>query len=266
MPEKPGAVATTARRRRRASADGSSPGGPALLQLEAIDFSYGPLQVLHGVDLEVWDGEIVALVGTNGAGKSTLLRVAAGLDRPGRGRVLLEGRDVTDVPAEDRVALGVGLLLGGRSLFSDLSVDENLRVAATTVRRSPDLEDRLAEMFALFPRLADRRRQAAASLSGGEQQMLALAKVLLLRPRLLMIDELSLGLAPVIVADLLEVLRRVRDGGTTIVVVEQSVAVAAEIADRAVHMEKGAIRFVGAPRQLMEAEVARSVFFGGDPG
>jgi ABC-type branched-subunit amino acid transport system ATPase component len=238
-------------------------GGPGdLLEVRGVDFSYGSLQVLHSVSFSVIEGEVLALVGTNGAGKSTLLRVAAGLEHPSAGAVIYGGKDITGVPAEDRVRLGIGLLMGGHSLFGDLTVDENLRVGATTLRRLPDLDQRIAGVFDLFPQLTTRRRQPASSLSGGEQQMLALAKVLILQPRLLMIDELSLGLAPIVVAELLQVLRRVRDEGTTVVVVEQSVAVAAEIADRAVHMEKGQVGFTGRPDELMEAEVAKAVFFG----
>jgi ABC-type branched-subunit amino acid transport system ATPase component len=234
-----------------------------LLSVDSVDFSYGALQVLHRVSIDVHPGEILALVGTNGAGKSTVLRVASGLEHPQSGRVTFAGRDVTPLPAEERVRLGIGLLLGGRALFGDLSVDENLRVGATTVRRAPDLRARLESVLDLFPVLKKRRRQVASSLSGGEQQMLAMAKVLLLSPQLLLIDELSLGLAPIVVAELLGVLRHLRDEGTTIVVVEQSVAVAAEIADRAVHMEKGTVRFAGRPEELLEAEVAQAVFFGG---
>lgn len=241
-----------------------SPPGAPLLELASIDFSYASLRVLHSVSLTVEPGEILALVGTNGAGKSTVLRIAAGLETPDTGTVTFAGADVTRMAADMRVRAGIALLLGGRSLFGDLTVDENLRVGTSAIRHAPDAAERMAEVLDMFPVLAGRRRQAASSLSGGEQQMLAFAKVMLLRPQLLMIDELSLGLAPVVVAGLLDVLRRIRERGTTIVVVEQSVGVAAEVADRAVHMEKGAIRFVGSPRQLMEADVARAVFFGGD--
>jgi ABC-type branched-subunit amino acid transport system ATPase component len=237
----------------------------ALLELGDVDFSYGAMQVLHGVSLEVRRGEILALVGTNGAGKSTVLRLAAGLERPDRGEVRYDGHDVTSIAAERRVGLGIGLLLGGRSLFGDMTVDENLRVGATALRRSGNLSERLAGALRLFPALEQRRRQTASSLSGGEQQMLALAKVLLLEPTLLMIDELSLGLAPIVVSELLEIIRHLRAEGTTVVLVEQSIAVAAEVADRAVHMEKGEVRFTGSPRELLDADVAQAVFFGGTP-
>jgi ABC-type branched-subunit amino acid transport system ATPase component len=237
---------------------------PPTLEVEGIDFSYGSLQVLYDVTIAVTTAEILALVGSNGAGKSTVLRLASGLDLPSKGTVTFEGHDVTKTPAEERASLGMGLLLGGRSLFGDLTVEENLRIGTTLVRRQSDLAERLEAAYAMFPRLAERRRQAAASLSGGEQQMLAMAKVLLPRPRLLMIDELSLGLAPIVVGELLDILRQIRDQGTTIIIVEQSVAVAAEVADRAVHMEKGQVRFVGEPRQLLEADVAKAIFFGGN--
>jgi ABC-type branched-subunit amino acid transport system ATPase component len=247
-----------------ADVDTSRPQDRPVLEARGIDFSYGSLQVLYDVDIAVAAGEILALVGSNGAGKSTVLRVAAGLDLPSRGTVTFDGLDVTRTPAEERAGLGMGLLLGGRSLFGDLTVEENLRIGTTLVRREPGLLERLEAAYSMFPRLAERRRQPASSLSGGEQQMLAMAKVLLPRPRLLMIDELSLGLAPIVVSEFLDILRQLRDQGTTIIIVEQSVAVAAEVADRAVHMEKGQVRFAGEPRQLLEADVAKAIFFGGN--
>jgi ABC-type branched-subunit amino acid transport system ATPase component len=235
---------------------------PALFSLRDISFSYGSLQVIFGVDLHVNAGETLALLGTNGAGKSTLLRVAAGLETPSAGTVSLDGADVTRSGAEDRVRRGVVLVAGGRALFGDLTVDENLRIAGTTLASAARVRDRSAAMFELFPILGERRRQLAGSLSGGQQQMLALAKGLLVEPRVLMIDELSLGLAPVVVEELLGVVRRIATEGTTMIVVEQSLTVACEMADRAVFMEKGMVRFEGAARDLLERDdLARSVFF-----
>jgi ABC-type branched-subunit amino acid transport system ATPase component len=237
----------------------------ALLSTSGLDFSYGALQVLFGVDIDVGAGETVALVGTNGAGKSTLLRCVVGLETPSGGTVQFGGQDVTHVPAEDRVGRGLVLVPGGRALFPDLTVEENLRVGTTPLGRNKALAgDRVARAYSLFPVLADRRRQQAGSLSGGEQQMLGLAKGLLLDPTLLAVDELSLGLAPLIVEQLISVIAGLRDDGVGILLVEQSLLVACEIASRAVYLEKGTVRFSGPARDLLERDdIARAVFFGG---
>jgi ABC-type branched-subunit amino acid transport system ATPase component len=235
-----------------------------LAALRGVDFSYGQLQVLFGVDLEVRTGEVLGLLGTNGAGKSTVLRVLSGLAPPDRGTVELAGDDVTGVPAEDLVARGLAMVPGGKAMFPDLTVLESLDVGARLVPR-PERRDRIERELDRFPRLRERRTSLSGSLSGGEQQQLAIAKALLLDPALLCIDELSLGLAPVIVEGLLDTVRQVRAAGTTVVVVEQSLNIAASLCDRAVFLEKGTIRFEGAPRELLErGDIARSVFLGAD--
>ena len=236
----------------------------ALASLQAVDFSYGQLQVLFGVDLEIREGEILGLLGTNGAGKSTVLRVLSGLAPPQRGRVLLRGADVTGTPAEELVVQGLAMVPGGKAMFPDLTVLESLEIGARllpkTKRRS-----RIDRELQRFPRLGERRTSLAGSLSGGEQQQLAIAKALLADPTLLCIDELSLGLAPVVVEGLLQTVRDVRDAGTTVVVVEQSLNIACTLCDRAVFLEKGAVRFEGEPRELLErGDIARSVFLGAD--
>jgi ABC-type branched-subunit amino acid transport system ATPase component len=252
-----------AERRRQATAvAGSTP----LLQVRGLDFSYGAMQVLFGVDLEVHEGEVLALLGTNGAGKSTLLRAVSGLDLHDRGSIRFEGRHIGLVGAEERVDRGIVLVPGGRATFPSLTVRENLVAGAWTfVWDTGELAERVTEVVERFPRLGERLDQPAGSLSGGEQQMLALAKALLLRPRLLIIDELSLGLAPAVVQDLLEVVRSLRRDGVTVVIVEQSLNVALSVADRAVFMEKGQIRFEGSPQELLERDdLARAVFLGGE--
>jgi ABC-type branched-subunit amino acid transport system ATPase component len=239
--------------------------GDPLLRLEGVCFSYGPLQVLFDVDLTVPTGGRVGLLGTNGAGKSTLLRVIAGLARPSAGSVCFAGRDVTGLPTEERVGLGMTLLEGGRATFPSLTVAESLRVGAY-----PYLSDRLRversvdDALDLFPALRPRLGQRAGTLSGGEQQMLALAKALLARPRLLMIDELSLGLAPVVLEGIVAALDvLVRDGGVSLVLVEQSLNVALGVTDQAYFMEKGAVRFSGPTSDLLDrGDLVRSVFFG----
>ncbi len=237
-----------------------------LAELRAVDFSYGSLQVLFGVDLIVAPGEILGLLGTNGAGKSTVLRVLSGLAPPtrGHGRVEFRGQDVTGVPAEDLVGRGLALVPGGKAMFADLTVAEGLEVGARTVPK-PLRAERIARELDRFPRLAERRKALAGTLSGGEQQQLAIAKALLTDPVLLCIDELSLGLAPLVVEGLLATVREVRAAGTTVVVVEQSLNIAAHLCDRAVFLEKGSVRFEGAPRELLErGDLARSVFLGAD--
>ena len=237
------------------------------LETEAVEFSYGRLQVLFGVSLQVYKGEALALLGTNGAGKSTLLKVIAGLERPTRGKVHVGGQDVTGVPAEQLVHRGVVLIAGGRAVFTDMTVDQNLQMQALTVRRRRGwVTERRKAVFDLFPRLADRLGQQAGSLSGGEQQQLALAKALLLEPKVLCIDELSLGLAPVIVGELLGIVKRIHQAGVTLILVEQSLNIAAQICDRAIFLEKGQARFEGPTAELLERDdIARAVFLGGTP-
>jgi ABC-type branched-subunit amino acid transport system ATPase component len=204
------------------------------------------------------------LLGTNGAGKSTLLRVCAGLEQPTTGRVHLGDRDITGVPAEALIDAGVVLVTGGRGVFPDLTVDENLDIQATVVRRhGGSVAERKARVFEVFPRLAERRRQLAGSMSGGEQQQLAVGKALVLDPKLLCIDELSLGLAPVVVSQLLEAVRVIHATGVAVLLVEQSLNIAAELCPRAVFLEKGEVRFEGRTADLMERdEIARAVFLG----
>jgi branched-chain amino acid transport system ATP-binding protein len=214
-----------------------------LLHVEGVDFAYGNAQVLYDTSLAVEPGEVLALVGPNGAGKTTLLRVIAGLERVRRGRIVFDGSDITGCPTEERVRRGLGVVFAGQSVFPALTVDANLAAGGQLLDRAT-LEERLAETWALFPRLAERRSALGVELSGGEQQMLALAKAFLLRPRLLAIDELSLGLAPTLVARLLDAVRRFRDGGSTVLLIEQSVRVSAAVADRVALFERGQLRLV----------------------
>ena len=238
------------------------PGRLDLIRCEDVDAGYGQIQVLFDVDLAVGDGEIVALLGTNGAGKSTALRVISGLLPPTRGRVFFNDTDVTRLGPIGRVRAGIVTVPGGRGVFPSLTVAENLRLAGWLTRSDPDfLEAATRRVFELFPVLNERLNTRASALSGGEQQMLTLAQALLCRPRLLMIDELSLGLAPAVVAMLLDVVRQFNDDGITIILVEQSVNVAAALASRAVFMEKGQVRFTGPTDELVgRDDLLRSVF------
>jgi branched-chain amino acid transport system ATP-binding protein len=236
-----------------------------ILRCSGIDVSYGPVQILFGVDLEVKRGEVVALLGTNGAGKSTLLKAICGLKAPKAGTVEFKGEDITGLSADLVADKGAALMPGGKGIFPTLTVAENLRLAGWLIKDDPDrVKEAKAEVLELFPILAERSSQLAGDLSGGEQQMLALGGALMTRPELLMIDELSLGLAPTIVARLLEVVDEIHRRGTTIIVVEQSVNVALNLAERAVFMEKGEFRFTGPTRELLDRpDILRSVFIAG---
>jgi ABC-type branched-subunit amino acid transport system ATPase component len=239
-----------------------------MLACRGIDFSYGQLQVLFGVDFTVDDGEMVALLGTNGAGKSTLLRVISGLGLPSRGSVRLRGVDVSYVDTERRMRMGISQIPGGKGVYPPMTVLENLRVIGYSCGRDKkSIERGIEETFATFPRLDERKRQLASTLSGGEQQMLSLARALIVRPQLLLIDELSLGLAPKIVGELLESVRRINAAGTAVVLVEQSVNVALSLVDHAYFMEKGEVRFDGPAKQLLDRpDLLRSVFLEGAAG
>jgi ABC-type branched-subunit amino acid transport system ATPase component/predicted MFS family arabinose efflux permease len=244
----------------------ANPESIPVLQLNNVDFSYGHVQVLFGVGFEVRRGEVLALLGTNGAGKSTALRVAAGLVTSDRGVVRLNGRTVTYATPEQRSKLGIHLLPGGRGVFSEMTIYENLEMGAFAYRSDrADMRRRMGRVLAMFPALQEAKGRRADTLSGGQQQMLALAIALLHEPQVLMIDELSLGLAPIVVQELIGVVERLKAEGVTMIIVEQSLNVAAAIADRAVFMEKGQVRFEGAISDLMERDdLARAVFLGGE--
>ncbi len=248
-------------RRRDAGRDA----GTALLECIGLEVAYGRTQILFDVSIDVDEGEVLAVLGTNGAGKSTLLRAITGLTPPKGGKVLLDGRDVTGTSPVKMASLGVAQMPGGRGIFPDLSVGENLRMATWSFRgdkpRCKRATERALELFpALSPRLADR----AGLLSGGQQQMLALAQAFMPEPRLLLVDELSLGLAPVVVMELLDVVRRLRNEGVGVVLVEQSAELALQVADRAVFLEKGETRFSGPAREILErGDLVRSVFLSG---
>jgi ABC-type branched-subunit amino acid transport system ATPase component len=218
--------------------------------------------VLRGIDLKVREGEIVALLGTNGAGKSTILRCVSGLMKVDAGSITMHGHEVTELTTEETVRLGITQVPGGRGLLPNLTVDENLRMGAYPVRK-----DRAAvkagyeRVYETFPRLGERRKQLAGLMSGGEQQMLAIGRALMLQPKLMMIDELSLGLAPIVVQHLVEVVKDINASGVAMILVEQSANLALAITDHAYFIEKGRIRFDGSSRELLERDdLLRSVF------
>jgi ABC-type branched-subunit amino acid transport system ATPase component len=243
----------------------SAGGRLPMLACRGVDFSYGKLQVLFDVDFTVDEGEMVALLGVNGAGKSTLLKVVSGIGLPTNGSVRFQGQDVTYLDAERRLRLGITQVPGGRAVFAPLSVVENLRVYGYGLGKDQNAVDKAIERcFVAFPQLAERRNNLASTLSGGEQQMLGLCKALILRPRLLLIDELSLGLAPVVIAQLLDMVRQINADGTAIVLVEQSVNIALSVARHAYFMERGEIRFDGSSDELLSrGDLLRAVFLEG---
>ncbi|HVL32122.1 MAG TPA: ATP-binding cassette domain-containing protein, partial [Actinomycetota bacterium] len=239
-----------------------------MLLVRDVDVTYDGTQVLFGVSCNVGAGEIVALLGTNGAGKSTLLRAIVGLQEASNGAIFVDGADITHAPPHENARRGIVMVPGGHAVFPTLTVRENLTTAAGAAELSDeDARARIEEVLELFPALRERYGQQAGNLSGGEQQMLALGQAFLWRPRLLMIDELSLGLAPAVVDLLVRTVRKIHEQGTTVMLVEQSVNVALTIAERAIFMEKGEIRFDGPVAELMRRpDLLRAVFMGGALG
>ncbi len=250
------------RNQRQSHLDG---GSRALLMVQSADVAYDDTQVLFGVDFDVQEGELVALLGTNGAGKSTLLKAISGLVHPRQGAVYFDGKDITHLEPEECAALGIILMPGGKSVFPTLTVKENLDLAAWLYDKDKEyVAGAMTRVFEIFPILRDRLEQQAGSLSGGEQQMLSLAQAFIAKPKLLMIDELSLGLAPLIVQQLLRIVEEIHTRGTTVILVEQSVNVALTVAKHAYFMEKGEIRFNGSTSELLgRRDILRSVFLEG---
>jgi branched-chain amino acid transport system ATP-binding protein len=233
-----------------------------MLEVTGLQVAYGDVQALWGVDFEVPAGRIVALLGANGAGKTTSLRAVSGLVRPRAGRVRLEGRDVTGLAPHAMVELGMSHIPEGRRLWSGMTVRENLELGAFPIRARPRMREGLDRVLALFPRLAERQRQLAGTLSGGEQQMLAIGRALMARPRLLMLDEPSLGLAPLVVAELFRIIRAINEEGVTILLVEQNVHQALEIAHHGYVLETGRIVTAGAARALLDDPDIKEAYLG----
>ena len=236
-----------------------------LLHVRELEAAYGGIIALRGVDLHVRPGELVSLVGGNGAGKTTLLRVASGLVKPRRGRVLLDGRDVTRKRPEDLVGLGMAHVPEGRDVLRRMTVEENLRMGAYRRQDREEIRRDLEAAYARFPILAERRAQLAGTLSGGEQQQLAIARALMSRPRLLLLDEPSLGLAPVLVSQVFVLVRQLIAEGLTILLVEQNARQALRHADRAYVLETGRIVLEGSGRELLEHPRLQQAYFGRRP-
>ena len=234
-----------------------------LLELNDVRAAYGRLEALHGINICIEEGEIVTIIGANGAGKTTTLNAVCGIVRVTGGSILLDGQEIANRPTKDVVRLGLSQVPEGRKLFSELTVGENLEMGAYLRKRGQETREDLEYVFELFPRLKERRKQPAGSLSGGEQQMCAIGRALMAKPRILLLDEPSLGLAPLLVKQIFEIVQRLQQGGATILLVEQNAKMALETAQRAYVMETGRLTMEGAAEELLNDPSIQNAYLGG---
>ena len=234
-----------------------------MLEIKDLNVHFGVIHALKGISLTVNDGEIVTLIGANGAGKTTTLRTISGLKKPTSGQILLDGRDITALSAQDRVKMGMSQVPEGRRVFTDMTVLENLELGAYLRRDRAGIKQDLDMVYDRFPRLADRRKQIAGTLSGGEQQMLAMGRALMSRPKILFLDEPSMGLAPLLVAEIFDIIKEINKSGTTILLVEQNANMALQIANRAYVMETGSIVLSGTGEELAQSDDIKKAYLGG---
>ena len=233
-----------------------------LLRIEGLRAGYGDLQILQGIDFEIAAGEVVAAVGPNGVGKTTLLNTISGLVKPRAGRIVFDGRDITGAPPHSIVEAGVVMVPEGRHLFTMMTVEENLLLGAFTKGARREMASRLHEMYELFPLLKERRHQGSGSLSGGEQQMCAIARAMMSRPRLLMLDEPSLGLAPIVVKTVFGLVKDLAGRGLTVLLVEQKVREALELSRRGYVVDRGRVVMTGPARQLLDDPQLQAAYLG----
>jgi branched-chain amino acid transport system ATP-binding protein len=233
-----------------------------MLKIAELDLFYGDAQALYGVSLEIAEREIVAIVGANGAGKTSLIRTIAGIQRPSRGTIRFDGKEIAGLPSHRICELGIGQVAEGRQIFPNMSVVENLEMGAVIGRARKQARNQLERSYAMFPRLAERRRQLAGTLSGGEQQMLAIARCLMGQPRLIMFDEPSLGLAPAIVQEMFRIVRRLNEEGLTVLLVEQNVMASLKIAHRGYVLENGRIELSDSGPALLTNDRVRKAYLG----
>jgi branched-chain amino acid transport system ATP-binding protein len=233
-----------------------------ILQVENLDLFYGDAQALDSISLGAEEGELVAIVGANGAGKTSLIRTIAGMERPRGGRIAYRGQDITGLPSHRICNLGIGQVAEGRQVFPSLTVEENLEMGGLLPRARGAMADTMREVFAMFPRLAERRNQSAGTMSGGEQQMLAIGRCLMGKPELIMFDEPSLGLAPALVQELFRTIRALNQRGLTIVLVEQNVMASLKLATRAYVLENGRIVMSGSGADLLADDRVRQAYLG----
>ncbi|MBR5797078.1 MAG: ABC transporter ATP-binding protein [Phascolarctobacterium sp.] len=234
-----------------------------MLRVEDINVYYGAIHAIKGISLEVNDGEIVALIGSNGAGKSTTLRTISGLMKPKTGRIMYDGEDITGVPAHKIVGKGLCQVPEGRHVFANLTVLENLELGAYLRTDKEGIEKDMEMVFEKFPRLLERKNQLSGTLSGGEQQMLAMARALMSRPKLLLLDEPSMGLAPLLIKEIFNIIKEINASGTTVLLVEQNANMALSIADKAYVLETGRITLSGTAAELASSEEVRKAYLGG---
>nr|WP_276521927.1 ABC transporter ATP-binding protein [Geobacillus stearothermophilus] len=233
------------------------------MKVEAIDVFYGNIHALKGVSLEVNKGEIVTLIGANGAGKTTLLKTISGLLKPKSGDIVYEGASIAGKAAQTIVKQGISHVPEGRRVFANMTVEENLELGAFLRKDKDGIQQDFAKVFQLFPRLEERRKQLAGTLSGGEQQMLAIGRALMARPKLLLLDEPSMGLAPLLVKTIFRIIQEINESGTTILLVEQNAHMALSIADRAYVIESGRVVLSGAASELQASEQVKQAYLGG---
>lgn len=234
-----------------------------MLEIKDLNVHFGVIHALNGISLSVQDGEIVTLIGANGAGKTTTLRTISGLKKPTSGSILLDGKDITHTTPRDRVKMGMSQVPEGRRVFPEMTVLENLELGAYLRRDRAGIAQDLKMVYERFPRLADRKRQAAGTLSGGEQQMLAMGRALMSRPKILFLDEPSMGLAPLLVQEIFDIIKDINQGGTTILLVEQNASMALQIANRAYVMETGSIVLSGTGEELSNSDDIKKAYLGG---
>lgn len=234
-----------------------------MLEIKDLNVHFGVIHALKGISLSVQDGEIVTLIGANGAGKTTTLRTISGLKKPTSGSILLDGKDITHTTPRDRVKMGMSQVPEGRRVFPEMTVLENLELGAYLRRDRAEIAKDLKMVYERFPRLADRKRQAAGTLSGGEQQMLAMGRALMSRPKILFLDEPSMGLAPLLVQEIFDIIKDINQSGTTILLVEQNASMALQIANRAYVMETGSIVLSGTGEELSNSDDIKKAYLGG---
>lgn len=234
-----------------------------MFEIRNLRVHFGVIEAVKGISLEVMDGEIVTLIGANGAGKTTTLRTASGLKKPTSGSILLDGKDITDTTAIERVRMGISQVPEGRRVFSTMTTLENLELGAYQRRDKAGISKDLKKVYEHFPILFDRKKQMAGTLSGGEQQMLSIGRALMSRPRLLFLDEPSMGLAPILVQEIFNIIENINKTGTTILLVEQNASLALKLANRAYVMETGSIVLSGTGSELMQSEEIKKAYLGG---
>ncbi|MCI8862446.1 MAG: ABC transporter ATP-binding protein [Lachnospiraceae bacterium] len=234
----------------------------AMLEIKDIEVFYGMIQAIKGVSFEVNEGEVIALIGANGAGKTTILHSITGLIAPKKGEILFEGQDITSTPAHKIVSMGMAHVPEGRRVFAQLTVLENLKMGAFTRKDKDEIEESLIRVYKRFPRLEERKNQMAGTLSGGEQQMLAMGRALMSRPRIILMDEPSMGLSPIFVNEIFDIIREVSEGGTTVLLVEQNAKKALAIADRAYVLETGKIVLDGKAEDLLNDDSVKKAYLG----